>query len=109
LETLAVIASVIVAIVLLSWYSKRKMAQSWSGVVTELQRYQQPQDATDSQSMMVEWLRVAIRTDAGKTLKLRWARSQFDQLFPDGLVEGDRVEKAAGALNPGKVALGAHR
>lgn len=102
MQVLAVIVVVIAATVLLSWYSQRKLAGSWSGTVTSIRQESLPQDATDSHSMMVDWVRIDVRTDQGRRLKLRWPKSQFDQLFTAGLAEGDRLEKAAGALHPGR-------
>jgi len=104
MEILLVIVVVIAATVLLTWYARKKMAQSWTGVVSSVHRYEQPHDPQDSQSLMEDWMRVVIRTDAGKKIKLQFRKTQFDQLYPTGLVEGDRVEKAAGAFYPSKTA-----
>lgn len=88
--------------VLITLYSRRKMASTWTGVVERVRNFQK-QDANVDHSSTVPMVAVVFRTDQGRRVKVELEKRRFDAAFPDGLEPGDRVEKAAGAWYPARV------
>jgi hypothetical protein len=99
LLTVGFVAAVTVVITL---YSRRKLAQSWSGAVERVRPFQRPDPNNDHS--FVHKVAVTFRTDGGRRVKIELDRSRFDAVFPHGLVVGDRVEKTPGVWFPARVA-----
>jgi hypothetical protein len=87
--------------VVLTLFTRRKMAANWSGSVERVRTFQRPDP--DVQHSFVEMVAVTFRTDQGKRKKLQLERSRYDAAFPGGLAAGDRVEKTSGAWFPARV------
>lgn len=98
LLTVGFVALVTVVITL---YSRRRLAQSWSGAVERVRTLQRPDPNVDHS--FVRKVAVTFRTDKGRRVRIELERSRFDAAFPHGLVAGDRVEKKPGAWFPARV------
>lgn len=102
LQTLLLtIGFVVLVTVVLTLYSRRKMATTWDGAVERVRTFQKPDPNVDHS--FVHMVAVTFRTDRGRRVKLQLERARFDVAFPGGLKAGDRVAKTAGAWYPAKV------
>jgi hypothetical protein len=98
LLTIGFVAAVTVVITL---YSRRKLAASWRGAVERVRTFQRPDPSVDHS--FVHKVAVTFRTDRGRRVRIELDRSRYDAVFPTGLVAGDRVEKTPGAWFPARV------
>jgi hypothetical protein len=89
---------------LLTWFSWRKRAASWAGVVTEIsaKQVQRNRQEEDEAPLYEEFIVIRYRTDEGKKGKLTLPGHGYEKFFP-GLAVGDRLVKEAGQDLPGRV------
>lgn len=100
-NVLLTVGFVALVTVVITLYSRRKLAQSWSGAVERVRTLQRPDPGVDHS--FVHKVAVTFRTDQGRRVRIELERRRFDAAFPRGLVAGDRVEKKPGAWFPARV------
>jgi hypothetical protein len=100
-NVLLTIGFVALVTVIVTLYSRRKMATTWSGTVERVRAFQRPDPNVDHS--FVHKVAVTFRTDQGRRVKIELERHRFEAAFPNGLAAGDRVEKSVGAWYPARV------
>ena len=100
-NVLLTVAFVALVTVVITLYTRRKLAASWSGSVERVRAFQRP-DPNVEHSFVYK-VAVTFRTDQGRRVRIELERSRYDAAFPSGLVAGNRVEKKPGAWFPARV------
>ncbi len=101
----ATLVVVTVAVVLaftavLLLYSKRRTAKTWKGSVVKVRTYQMQKHQDEP---LKDYTDVHFRTEAGRRVRLKMEKAQYDATCPGGLQTGDRVEKVGGEWWPKKL------
>ena len=98
LLTIVVVAGLTLVLTL---FARRQMRSSWIGRVEQVrERSRTHQNDEHDLGTTEHVVPVAVRTDAGKRVKVEMPLRTFQQLFPTGLKVGDRIEKKSGAAYP---------
>jgi MFS superfamily sulfate permease-like transporter len=87
---LAIGLSVLIMIV-----QKRKMKESWEGVITKVEK----EEREDDEGIPYTYYHIHYRTEQGKKGKLSLTEYQFNTYFPH-IKEGDRLIKETGEMYP---------
>jgi uncharacterized membrane protein len=98
------VAAFLIAVVLMTIYTRRKQKSHWRGSVTHISHFNRSQhdsDDEDSVTITKQYVKVKYQNETGKKGKLVLKQAQYDALFPKGLQVGDTLVKKPGEYYPG--------
>jgi hypothetical protein len=93
-----VIGLIVVGLLLMGWFNKRKKQTAWRGAVTGVQ-HQRP-NRSDEQRSPEDWVTVSYRTEEGKEDRFKLRYRFYRDYYPNRLQAGELLVKRSGEFLP---------